>query len=178
MGGHGVIVATVSHQRTTHPWPRLRRGRPHGCMSLRTRRQARRLHPRAALPGAAGRRGDGAGARPAASHPRACATRGAGHASKAPPGPLRRWSWRPRPRALQPTILCIPWPPPHRGSGNDGLRVIVTLCLTRATVELSASLKNLAVVRTITRTPGGKSEAVDLTRKEQNRAAALTASCE
>jgi hypothetical protein len=31
---------------------------------------------------------------------------------------------------------------------------------------------------TITHTPGGKAEAVDLTRKEQNRAAALTASCE
>jgi hypothetical protein len=31
---------------------------------------------------------------------------------------------------------------------------------------------------TITRTPGGKAEAVDLTREEQNLAAALTASCE
>jgi hypothetical protein len=31
---------------------------------------------------------------------------------------------------------------------------------------------------TITRTPGGKAEAVDLTREGQKRAAALTASCE
>jgi hypothetical protein len=46
--------------------------------------------------------------------------------------------------------------------------------------DLSTSLKNLAVkgLVTITHTPGGKAEAVDLTRKEQNRAAALTASCE
>jgi hypothetical protein len=31
---------------------------------------------------------------------------------------------------------------------------------------------------TITRTPGGKAEAVDLTREGQNRVAARTASCE
>jgi hypothetical protein len=46
--------------------------------------------------------------------------------------------------------------------------------------NLSACLKNSAVkgLVTITCTPGGKPEAVDLTREGQNRAAALTASCE
>jgi hypothetical protein len=46
--------------------------------------------------------------------------------------------------------------------------------------NLSASLKNPAVkgLVTITCMPGGKPEVVDLTREGQNRAAALTASCE
>jgi hypothetical protein len=82
---------------------------------------------------------------------------------------------------LQPTIL-YPLAPDASWERQQRLRrsSLTPLPHKGATVELSASLKNLAVkgLVTITRTPGGKSEAVDLTRKEQNRAAALTASCE
>jgi hypothetical protein len=84
-------------------------------------------------------------------------------------------------RVLQPTIL-YPLAPAASWERQRRLRrsSLTPLPHKGATVELSASLKNLAVkgLVTITRTPGGKSEAVDLTRKEQNRAAALTASCE
>jgi hypothetical protein len=54
------------------------------------------------------------------------------------------------------------------------------LVLARENGNLSTSLKNLAVkgLVTITRTTGGKAEAVDLTRRKRNRAAALTASCQ
>jgi DNA-binding MarR family transcriptional regulator len=46
--------------------------------------------------------------------------------------------------------------------------------------NLSASLKGLEAkgLVTITRTPGGRAEAVDLTAEGRNRAASLTASCE
>jgi DNA-binding MarR family transcriptional regulator len=46
--------------------------------------------------------------------------------------------------------------------------------------NLSTSLKGLAAkgLVTITRSPGGRAEAVDLTPEGRNRVAALTASCE
>jgi DNA-binding MarR family transcriptional regulator len=46
--------------------------------------------------------------------------------------------------------------------------------------NLSRSLKGLAAkgLVTITRTPGGKAEAVDLTAEGRNQTARLTASCE
>ena len=46
--------------------------------------------------------------------------------------------------------------------------------------NLSTSLKGLEAkgLVTITRTPGGRAEAVDLTAEGRNRVVALTASCE
>ena len=46
--------------------------------------------------------------------------------------------------------------------------------------HVSTSLKGLAAkgLVTITRTPGGRAEAVDLTAEGRNRVAALTASCD
>jgi DNA-binding MarR family transcriptional regulator len=46
--------------------------------------------------------------------------------------------------------------------------------------NVSTSLKGLEAKRlvTITRTPGGRAEAVELTREGRNRVAALTESCE
>ena len=46
--------------------------------------------------------------------------------------------------------------------------------------NVSTSLTGLAAkgLVTITRTPGGRAEAIDLTRERRNRVAALAASCE
>ena len=61
---------------------------------------------------------------------------------------------------------------------EDLVRALVTLGFDKGNV--STSLKGLEVkaLITIARTPGGRAEAVDLTRKGRNRAAALTASCD
>jgi DNA-binding MarR family transcriptional regulator len=58
------------------------------------------------------------------------------------------------------------------------MRALVVLGFDKGNV--STSLKGLATkgLVTITRTPGGKAEAVDLIRAGRNRVAALTCSCE
>jgi DNA-binding MarR family transcriptional regulator len=63
-------------------------------------------------------------------------------------------------------------------SHQDLVRALVALGFDKGNV--STSLKGLEAkgwVR-LTRTPGGKAEAVDLTTAGRNRLAALTASCE
>jgi DNA-binding MarR family transcriptional regulator len=63
-------------------------------------------------------------------------------------------------------------------SHEDLVRALVALGVDKGNV--STSLRGLEAkgLVTITRTPRGKAEAVDLTREGRNRAAALTASCE
>ena len=58
------------------------------------------------------------------------------------------------------------------------VRALVTCGVDKGNV--STSLKGLAAkgLVTITRTPGGKAEAVDLTAEGRDRVAPLTASCE
>jgi len=61
---------------------------------------------------------------------------------------------------------------------EDLVRALVVLGFDKGNV--STSLKGLEAkgLITITRTPGGRAEAVDLTAEGRNRVAALTASCE
>lgn len=63
-------------------------------------------------------------------------------------------------------------------SHEDLVRGLVALGFDKGNV--STSLKGLAAkgLVTITRTPGGRAEAVDLTAEGRNRVAALTASCD
>ena len=61
---------------------------------------------------------------------------------------------------------------------QDLVRALVAFGFDKGNV--STCLKGLEAkgLVTITRTPGGKAEAVDLTREGRDRVAALTASCE
>jgi DNA-binding MarR family transcriptional regulator len=63
-------------------------------------------------------------------------------------------------------------------SHQDLVRALVAWGVDKGNV--STSLKGLEAKRlvTITRTPGGRAEAVELTREGRNRVAALTESCE
>jgi len=67
---------------------------------------------------------------------------------------------------------------PGRASHEDLLHALVAWSFDKGNV--STSLKGLEAkgLVTITRTPGGKAEAVDLTADGRTRVAALTASCE
>jgi DNA-binding MarR family transcriptional regulator len=63
-------------------------------------------------------------------------------------------------------------------SHQDLVRALVAWGVDKGNV--STSLKSLEIkgLVTITRTPGGRAEAVDLTAEGRNRVAALTAGCE
>jgi DNA-binding MarR family transcriptional regulator len=63
-------------------------------------------------------------------------------------------------------------------SHEDLVRALVALGFDKG--HVSTSLKGLEAngLVTITRTPGGRAEAVDLTAKGRNQVARLTASCE
>jgi DNA-binding MarR family transcriptional regulator len=63
-------------------------------------------------------------------------------------------------------------------SHQDLVQALVALGFDKG--NLSTSLKDLEAkgLVTITRTPGGHAQAVDLTRAWRNRVASLTASCE
>jgi DNA-binding MarR family transcriptional regulator len=63
-------------------------------------------------------------------------------------------------------------------SHEDLVRALVALGVDKGHVSTSLTGLETKGLVTITRTPGRRAEAVDLTREGPNRVASLTASCE